>query len=171
MSDKRYSHEPIYKWSSLHELSEIKKDYHKAYMVTYQIFYWIKEGVLLGERSVTSGPMHFFKTDQIVPSILVSSQWKSVYNNFLIISFWKQINRIHAKTILFCVYIVVLQSSDLVVCVALELRVRFLQTLIFFWKFLKGIVHQLLKWGALKCNHVAIWNSCAYIFFSFCRTS
>ena len=149
MSDKRCSREPICKWSSLHELSEIKKDYHKAYMVTYQIFYWIKVGMHLGERSVRSGPMRIFKTDQIVSSILVSSQWKSVYNNFLMISFWKQKNRIHVKTILFCVYIIVLQSSDLV----------------FFWTFLKGIVHQLLKWGALKCNHVAIWNSCTYMFF------
>ena len=35
-------------------------------------------------------------------------------------------------------------------CVALELHSRSLQTWIFFWTFLKGIVHLLWKWG--------VWN-------------
>ena len=30
----------------------------------------------------------------------------------------------------------------------------------FFWIFLKGIVHQLWKWGALKCNHLVTRNWC-----------
>ena len=41
----------------------------------------------------------------------------------------------------------------------------FVEPEFFFWTFLKGIVHQLLKWGALKCNHVAIRNSLCLQFF------
>ena len=56
------------------------------------------------------------------------------------------------------------KSCDIVVCVVLELHPRFLQTWIFFWRFLKGIVDQLWKW-VLKCNHIEIRNSWTYIFF------
>ena len=52
-------------------------------------------------------------------------------------------------------------------CVALELDSRFLQIWVFFWMFLKGIVHQLLKCGLLKRNQVAIWKSRAYNCFLF----
>ena len=37
MNIKTWSHEPVQTWSSLHELSEDKKDCLKACMVTYQI--------------------------------------------------------------------------------------------------------------------------------------
>ena len=49
-----------------HELGEIKKDSCKAYMVTYKLNDWVKAGSHIGERSV-------FRTDQIVPSVLASS--------------------------------------------------------------------------------------------------
>ena len=41
--------------------------------------------------------------------------------------FWKQKNRTYVKTILFCVYIIVLQFYNLVACVALEICSNFLQ--------------------------------------------
>ena len=37
MNNKTWSCEPIQTWSSLHGLSEIKEDYYKTYMVTYQL--------------------------------------------------------------------------------------------------------------------------------------
>ena len=37
MKIKTRSHEPTQTWSSLHELSEDKKDFLRACMVTYQI--------------------------------------------------------------------------------------------------------------------------------------
>ena len=37
MKSRTWIHELIQTCSSLHELSEIKKDYYKVYMVTYQI--------------------------------------------------------------------------------------------------------------------------------------
>ena len=88
----------------------------------------------------------------------------SVCNKFLKhkISFWKQKKWIYV--IFFCA-LIELQSCDLVVCVALELCSKFLQIWILLRMFLKGIVHQLLKWGALKCNHVRVRNSSAYNFF------
>ena len=70
-------------------------------------------------------------------------------------------NKIYLKTFLFDVYLVVLRSYDLVVCIALQVS----SNLSFFWAFLQGVVHQLLKWGALECNHAAIRNSGAYSFF------
>ena len=54
------SRKPIQTWSSLHELSEIKKGCYKACMVTYQISDWIKVGVHLGEGSTGSEPLPFF---------------------------------------------------------------------------------------------------------------
>ena len=101
--------------------------------------------------------------------ILVSSKWKSVHNNFLNnkISFWKQKNRIW-KTILFCVYLIVLRSCNLVVCIALELPPRFLQTWIFFWRFLRYCA------SAFKVRSFEMWPCCNKKFmcphcFSFCR--
>ena len=137
------SHELIQTSSWLYELKKIKKDCDKTYMVTYQVGDLIKVGLHLKEGFMGSGPLPFFQNDQIVSSILVSSKWKSVYNHFLNheISFWKQKNRIHVKTILFCVYINEFQVCALVTCVAYELCASFLQTWTFFWTFLKGIVH------------------------------
>ena len=37
MNNKAWSCEPIQTWRSLHELSEIKKDCSKTYMVIYQL--------------------------------------------------------------------------------------------------------------------------------------
>ena len=37
MNYKTWGLKAIKKWSSLHELSEIKKDCYKTYMVTYQL--------------------------------------------------------------------------------------------------------------------------------------
>ena len=62
---------------------KIKKDCYKAYMATYQIGDWIKVGVYLGQESMGSGPLPLLQTDQIVPSILVSSKQKSVHNILL----------------------------------------------------------------------------------------
>ena len=75
MNNKTWSCERIQTWSSLHELSEIKKDCYKACIHTYQIGDGIKAGagVHLRESSVGSGPQPFFQTDQTVPSILESS--------------------------------------------------------------------------------------------------
>ena len=49
--------------------SENKKDCYKACMVTYHIGDWIKAGVHLGKESMGFGPLPFFKTNQIMPSI------------------------------------------------------------------------------------------------------
>ena len=129
MNVKTWSHKPIQTWSSLHELSENKKVCYKACMVTYQIGDRIKVVVHLGEESMGFRNLPFFQTDQIVPSIsskLMPVNFLQV--NFLNykISFWKQKNRI--DVILFCAYVLELQSCDLVVCVALELYSRFVQT-------------------------------------------
>ena len=51
MNNETWSYKPIQTWSSLHELSEIKKNCYKAYIVTYQIGDWIKAGVHLGRVS------------------------------------------------------------------------------------------------------------------------
>ena len=40
----------------------------------------------------------------------------------------------------------------------------------FFWMFLKGIVHYLLKQETSKCNNVVIRKSCAYNLLSSCQT-
>ena len=45
--------------------------------------------------------------------------------------FWKQKNRIYVKIILFCVYIIVLESCNLAACVALEFCSEFLQAWFF----------------------------------------
>ena len=37
MNNKTWSRKPIQTWSSLDELSEIKKDCYKIYMVSYQL--------------------------------------------------------------------------------------------------------------------------------------
>ena len=65
--------------ASLNELSEIKKGCYKTYMVTYQPFDWIKAGAQLREEFMRCTPLPFIQTDQISPSILISSKWKSVY--------------------------------------------------------------------------------------------
>ena len=57
MNIETWSHEPIQTWSSLHELTENKKDCHKVCMVTYQINDWIKAGVHLGEGTKRAGPL------------------------------------------------------------------------------------------------------------------
>ena len=46
---KTWGCKPIQTWSSRHELSEIKKDCYKTYMVTYQLGDWTKAGVHLRE--------------------------------------------------------------------------------------------------------------------------
>ena len=74
MNNKAWSREPIQTWDSLHELSEIKKGCYKTYMITYQLGDWIKAGVNLREEFMGSVPLSFFQTDQIHPSILVSSK-------------------------------------------------------------------------------------------------
>ena len=75
--------------------------------------------------------------------------------------FLKTKNRIYV--IFFCIYVIELQSCDLIVYVFLELCSRFLQTWIFFWMFLKSI-RKLLKRRALECYHVVVQNSCAHNF-------
>ena len=61
-------------WRSLHELSEIKKDCYKTYMVTYQLGNWTEASVHLKEEFMGYGPLHFFHTDQTVHLILLSSK-------------------------------------------------------------------------------------------------
>ena len=146
-------------WSHERDQSKSKKYCYKSCMLTYQTGDWIKAGVHLGEGYMGCAPLPFFQTDQNVPS--KPSKWMSVCNKFLNhkISFWKQKSRVYV--ILFCAYIIELQSCDLVVCLALE----HCSNLNFVWLFLKSMVPQLLKSGALKCNHGAIQNFCAYNFF------
>ena len=74
MNNKTGSRKPIETWTSLHELSEIKKGCYKIYMVTYQLGDWMKAVVHLWEEFVWSGPLPFFQTDQILLSILLSSK-------------------------------------------------------------------------------------------------
>ena len=124
MNIKTWNHKPIQTWSLLHVLNENKKGCCKACMVTYQIGDWIKAGVPLGEGSVGFGPLSFFQADQSVSSL--SSKQMSVSISFL-----------DHKLFLFSAYLVELQSCAFVVCVALKLCSRFLQTWIFFWMFLK----------------------------------
>ena len=79
--------------------------------------------------------------------------------------FWKQKNRIYVKIILFCVYIIVLESCNLAACVALEFCSEFLQAWFFSSIFRRYCA---LKGGALKCKYVPKRNSCAYSFFGKC---
>ena len=139
MNIKTWSHKLIQTYGSLHELSQNKKVSYKACMVTYQIGDWIKAGVNQGGDSMVFETLSLFQTEQIVPSI--PSKLMPVCNNFLNhkISFWKQKNRI--DMILFCIYIIDLQSCDLVVCVALELCSRFLKT----WTFFLNVLKRYLK--------------------------
>ena len=130
-------------------------------MIIYQIGDWIKEVVHLGKGFMGFGILSFFQTDQIAPS--VPSKLIPVSNNFFNhkISFWKKKNRI--DMILFCAYIIELQSCDLVTCVGLELCSRLLQTWIFLKMFLKDI-EKVLKREALEWSYVARRNFVLTIF-------
>ena len=60
MNNELWSREPFQTWTSIHELSEIKKDRYKTYMVTYQLGNLIKTGVHQGSSSFRSGSLPFF---------------------------------------------------------------------------------------------------------------
>ena len=90
---------PIQTWTSLHELSEIKKGCYKTYMVTYQFGDWIKAGVHLRAEFMGSGPLPF-QTDQILPSMFVTST--ESWNKFL-----KTEKQYLCENYFVCVYIVV----------------------------------------------------------------
>ena len=74
MNNKTWSCEPIQIRRSLYELSEIKEDYYKTYIVTYQLVNLIKASVHLRKEFMESGPLPFFQTEQTVLLILLSSK-------------------------------------------------------------------------------------------------
>ena len=65
MNNKTWSCEPIQTRRPLYELSGIKEDYYKTYIVTYQLVNLIKASVHLRKEFMGSGPLPFFQTDHL----------------------------------------------------------------------------------------------------------
>ena len=135
-------------------------------MVTYQLADWIKASVHLRERFMGSGPLRSSRLVKLCPQYLYpASKSQNITIFWIKKMFWKQKNRIYVKIILFCVYIIVLESCNLAACVALEFCSEFLQAWFFSSIFRRYCA---LKGGALKCKYVPKRNSCAYSFFGKC---